>query len=382
MASTAVHGEAAACRLNGPRSAACVARTIPLLWSCPPALLLSCHPRYCACFVWQYFRVRAVVAVPACATVYIYYSQTYFKCSDSVRKCCVLLSPDAVRYTSKAMVLHSADSAAASNSSSGASSLELRAQKPRFVRDASSGHVRVTTVLRIPQVSLPASVARAGDAVATAAALITTADAVERAMTGAVFSVSVVSAAAAAVVVVVVVVVAADHSWWLVLPLSERDAKALRLVRTCADFGRTVFRWLVYNQLCVGVTRRNLQPSCESPRAQVLSPVLRRICDGPWLFFFVLFVHTVVHIPQQQSTSDRLFPRLPSLTCHAPSSLHKLLFSSAWLPSGASALPAVPVTHDDRARAWRELVRLHWPALELPPCRAPQRLRARWGQLG
>ena len=59
--------------------------------------------------------------------------------------------------------------------------------------------------------------ARAGDAVATAAALITTADAVERAMTGAVFSVSVVSAAAAAVVVVVVVV-AADHSWWLVLP--------------------------------------------------------------------------------------------------------------------------------------------------------------------
>ena len=128
-----------------------------------------------------------------------------------------MLSPDAVRYTSKAMVLHSADSAAASNSSSGASSLELRAQKPRFVRDASSGHVRVTTVLRIPQVSLPASVARAGDAVATAAALITTADAVERAMTGAVFSVSVVSAAAAAVVVVVVVV-AADHSWWLVLP--------------------------------------------------------------------------------------------------------------------------------------------------------------------
>ena len=156
MASTAVHGEAAACRLNGPRSAACVARTIPLLWSCPPALLLSCHPRYCACFVWQYFRVRAVVAVPACATVYIYYSQKYFKCSDSVRYCCVLLSPDAVRYTSKAMVLHSADSAAASNSSSGASSLELRAQKPRFVRDASSGHVRVTTVLRIPQVSLPA----------------------------------------------------------------------------------------------------------------------------------------------------------------------------------------------------------------------------------
>ena len=131
-----------------------------------------------------------------------------------------MLSPDAVRYTSKAMVLHSADSAAASNSSSGASSLELRAQKPRFVRDASSGHVRVTTVLRIPQVSLPASVARAGDAVATAAALITTADAVERAMTGAVFSVSVSAAAAAAAAASVV---AADHSWWLVLPFSERD---------------------------------------------------------------------------------------------------------------------------------------------------------------
>ena len=62
--------------------------------------------------------------------------------------------------------------------------------------------------------------ARAGDAVATAAALFTTADAVERAMTGAVFSVSVSAAAAAAAAASVV---AADHSWWLVLPFSERD---------------------------------------------------------------------------------------------------------------------------------------------------------------